>query len=127
VAEELCCAVAYREIAVELEEKTHVAVACFACHEGRRAMLLIVKPNGRAAELVEGVAVWYGFLRGIAEENRGCDCVCHVTEGFIAVVVVHYTTGAVLADSRRSGRESWNMMLKDSRFETTSFFSETNM
>jgi len=59
-------------------------------------MLLIIEPDGGAAELVEGITVWYRLLGGITEEDGGCHCVCHVTERFVAVVIVHCKVGVYL-------------------------------
>jgi len=69
-------------------------------------MLLIIEPDGGAAELVERVTVWYGLLGGITEEDRGCDCVCHIAEGFVAIVVVHCIVGVVFAITMRTQRGS---------------------
>jgi len=52
-------------------------------------MLLIIEPNGRTAELVEGIAMRYWLLRGIAKEDGCCDCIGHFIKRFVAVVVVH--------------------------------------
>jgi len=60
-------------------------------------MLFIIEPHRGSPELIERITVCYRLLRGIAKEDGGCDCICHVIERIVAIVVVHDLVGVVLA------------------------------